>query len=51
MLFAFDPKRWAILLVAGDKAGNWSRWYRSNIPVADNRFTEHLEQLGRKGSS
>ncbi|NHF63551.1 addiction module toxin RelE [Chryseoglobus sp. KN1116] len=51
VLFAFDPKRWAILLVAGDKAGNWSRWYRSNIPVADNRFTEHLEQLGRKGSS
>ncbi|WP_369681066.1 type II toxin-antitoxin system RelE/ParE family toxin, partial [Enteractinococcus helveticum] len=35
ILFAFDPDRQAILLLAGDKAGNWTRWYKKNIPVAD----------------
>ncbi len=45
ILFAFDPKRKAILLVAGDKAGNWNRWYRRNIPIADDRFEDHLENL------
>lgn len=45
VLFAFDPQRHAILLVAGDKAGNWKYWYRENIPIADARFTEHLAQL------
>jgi hypothetical protein len=45
MLFAFDPKREAIFLVAGDKAGNWDGWYRKAIPLADERFTEHLMAL------
>lgn len=49
VLFAFDPERQAILLVAGDKAGNWSTWYRQNIPIADDRFTEHLAELRRRG--
>ncbi|MEW1821695.1 type II toxin-antitoxin system RelE/ParE family toxin [Arthrobacter sp. NPDC080031] len=30
ILFAFDPERLAILLVAGDKAGNWSKWYKTS---------------------
>jgi hypothetical protein len=45
MLFCFDPAREAIFLVAGDKAGNWVRWYREAIPLADERFTEHLIAL------
>lgn len=45
VLFAFDPQRKAILLVAGDKAGQWKKWYRVNIPIADDRFDEHLRQL------
>jgi hypothetical protein len=45
MLFVFDPAREAIFLVAGDKAGNWNRWYRQAIPVADERYTEHLISL------
>jgi hypothetical protein len=49
VLFAFDPERRAILLVAGDKAGDWAKWYRVNVPIADNRFAEHLDRLGRKG--
>jgi len=44
-LFAFDPKREAIFLVAGDKAGDWDGWYRKAIPLADKRFTEHLIAL------
>lgn len=45
ILFAFDPKRTAILLLAGDKAGNWKKWYTTNIPVADQRYTEHLKGM------
>ncbi|HJF13429.1 MAG TPA: type II toxin-antitoxin system RelE/ParE family toxin [Enteractinococcus helveticum] len=45
MLFAFDPDRQAILLLAGDKAGNWTRWYKKNIPVADDLFDDHLRTL------
>lgn len=28
VLFAFDPGRSAIMLIAGDKAGNWTRWHK-----------------------
>ncbi|WP_240796485.1 type II toxin-antitoxin system RelE/ParE family toxin [Streptomyces sp. RFCAC02] len=42
ILFAFDPVRRAVLLVAGDKAGNWRGWYEANIPVADARYREHI---------
>lgn len=48
ILFAFDPQRAAIMLIAGDKSGDWSGWYRKNIPMADAIFTEHLR--GLKGS-
>lgn len=48
ILFAFDPKRRAILLVAGDKAGQWKSWYSRNIPVADDLYDEHLRKLGRR---
>jgi hypothetical protein len=39
ILFAFDPERQAVLLLAGDKAGNWTRWYADNIPLAERRFS------------
>lgn len=48
LLFAFDPQRRAIFLVAGDKAGNWQRWYTKNIPVADELFDAHLHGLKEK---
>lgn len=44
VLFMFDPWRSAILLVAGDKAGNWSKWYRSAIPLAERLYEEYLQQ-------
>ncbi len=43
LLFAFDTERLGIVLVAGDKTNNWTKWYRANIPIADERFQEHLE--------
>lgn len=48
VLFAFDPARRAIMLVADDKAGNWQRWYRKNTPVAEQRYRDHLEELHRR---
>lgn len=48
VLFAFDPSRSAILLVGGDKAGRWQDWYRSAIPLADDRYDRHLEALRKK---
>lgn len=45
LLFAFDPVREAIFLVAGDKSGNWEGWYRAAIPLADERYAAHLEAL------
>ncbi|WP_431933181.1 type II toxin-antitoxin system RelE/ParE family toxin [Micromonospora sp. RP3T] len=42
MIFAFDPFREAVFLVAGDKSGQWQSWYRIAIPLADERFREHL---------
>lgn len=47
--FAFDPKREAILLVAGDKAGvSQKRFYKQLIAKADKRFDEHLVRLGKQ---
>ncbi|MER6927269.1 type II toxin-antitoxin system RelE/ParE family toxin [Kocuria palustris] len=51
LLFAFDPERSAITLVAGDKAGAWKRWYRQSIPKADDLFDEHLRTLKGEGST
>jgi len=43
VLFIFDPERRAVLLVAGNKAGNWSGWYRKAIPLAERLYAEHLK--------
>ncbi|MEU6486268.1 type II toxin-antitoxin system RelE/ParE family toxin [Streptomyces sp. NPDC046887] len=45
ILFAFDPVRRAVLLVAGDKAGQWRDWYDTNIPLAEQRCRLHLAEL------
>jgi hypothetical protein len=42
ILFAFDPKRQAILLVGGNKSGN-QKWYKENIPIAEQRYKKYLE--------
>jgi hypothetical protein len=45
ILFAFDPRRAAILLLGGDKSGNWDSWYDDNVPVAAKLYADHLEEL------
>ena len=47
ILFAFDPERKAVPLVGGCKAGD-KRWYKTNVPIADERFRRHLERLKNK---
>jgi hypothetical protein len=47
ILYAFDPRRTAILLVAGDKTGD-DRWYDINVPVADRLFERHLMTIERE---
>lgn len=47
ILYAFDPRRAAILLIGGDKTAN-KRWYKEFVPVADRLYDEHLATL-KKG--
>jgi hypothetical protein len=49
ILFAFDPRRTAILLIGGDKTDRWQAWYDVYIPIADALYDEHLEALRREG--
>lgn len=44
ILYAFDPRRVAILLIGGKKTGD-TRWYKKFIPVADKLYDEHLKEL------
>jgi hypothetical protein len=48
-LFAFDPRRRAVVLLGGDKSGDWEGWYRRNIPVADKIYDRHLRSRGEEG--
>ncbi|MBO7082116.1 MAG: type II toxin-antitoxin system RelE/ParE family toxin [Neisseriaceae bacterium] len=41
VLYAFDPRRCAILLIGGDKTGD-KRWYDKFVPIADRLYDEHL---------
>jgi len=47
-LYAFDPRRAAILLIAGDKTGQ-DRWYEENVPKADKLYDDHLATLEKEG--
>lgn len=47
-LFAFDPRRTAILLIGGDKTGD-NRWYEKFIPIADQLYEDHLATLRKEG--
>jgi len=48
VLYAFDPRRAAILLMGGDKTGD-ERWYEKFVPLADRLFDEHLAALRKEG--
>jgi hypothetical protein len=48
ILFVFDPWRSAILLVAGDKARQWHRWYERAIPHAEHLYEVYLKERGEE---
>jgi hypothetical protein len=49
LAFAFDPRRRAILLIAGDKSGtDEKRFYRDLIRKADMRFDDHLSRIKKE---
>ncbi|MXX06507.1 MAG: addiction module toxin RelE [Gammaproteobacteria bacterium] len=52
LAFAFDPRRRAMLLVAGEKSGkNSRRFYRELLHKADERFQRHLDELTKMENS
>jgi hypothetical protein len=44
VLYAFDPRRTAMLLIGGDKTGN-NRWYEESVPKADAIYAQHLREI------
>ncbi|MBW4641460.1 MAG: type II toxin-antitoxin system RelE/ParE family toxin [Goleter apudmare HA4340-LM2] len=49
ILYCFDPRRIAVLLLGGNKKGN-DRWYEENVPKADRLYDELLKELEDEGS-
>jgi len=47
VLYAFDPRRTALLLIGGDKTGD-PKWYEKFVPIADDLFERHLRELRKK---
>ena len=48
VFYAFDPVRNAILLIGGDKTGD-DRFYEVFVPIADDLYDRHLEELRKEG--
>ena len=48
ILFAFDPRRTAILLIGGDKRGTWNHWYDEYVPLADQLYDDHLAEIANQ---
>jgi hypothetical protein len=46
ILYAFDRRRVAILLIGDDKTGR-DRWYEEFVPRADAVYDQHLRDLER----
>lgn len=44
LLFIFDAERQAVILVAGDKAGQWNTWYQENISIAEDRYERYVRE-------
>ena len=57
ILFAFDPKRQAVLLLAGDKSqaesskAKWNGWYAINVPKAEQIYRHHVRRLDQDGTA
>ena len=50
VLYIFDPRRVALLLLGGDKTGD-DRWYKKNIPLADQLYENYLDEIEEENSA
>ena len=48
VLFAFDSNRNAVMLVGGDKAGKWNRWYPPMVRLAERLLLDHERSIGKE---
>ena len=48
VLFAFDSNQNAVMLVGGDKAGKWNRWYPQKIKLAERLYADHERSIGKE---
>lgn len=48
VLFAFDSNRNAVMLVGGDKSGEWNRWYPTKIKLAERLYADHERRIGKE---
>ncbi|MBN1476242.1 type II toxin-antitoxin system RelE/ParE family toxin [Candidatus Sumerlaeota bacterium] len=46
-LYAFDPRRAAVLLIGGEKTGD-PQWYRRHVPRAERIYRQHLREIGHR---
>lgn len=51
ILFVFDPWRSVVLLIAGDKSGRWSEWYRQAVPEAERLYEQYLKEREAEAGS
>jgi hypothetical protein len=51
ILLVFDLWRAAILLVAGDKSGQWTKWYRTAVPLAEQLYDDYLAERRKEMGS
>lgn len=49
VLFMFDPRRQVILLLGGDKSGQWNAWHEWAVPMADDLYDQYLDELKQEG--
>jgi hypothetical protein len=49
ILFMFDPRRTAVLLLGGDKTGRWNEWYPEAIKQAEEIYEQYLAELREEG--
>jgi len=45
----FDPRRQVILLLGGDKSGQWNQWYEWAVPAADKLYDDYVDELRKEG--
>lgn len=51
ILFIFDPRRVAVLLIGGNKTGQWNSWYATAIPQADDLYDTLINELREEGQT